>query len=82
MCDTLAHELTEAVTDPDVATGWFDPSNGDENADSCNTFYPAIKWLGNAPYNLIGLDGYKWLVQSNVNPQTNLCILQLTTPAT
>ncbi|CAI5497560.1 unnamed protein product [Closterium sp. Naga37s-1] len=29
---TLAHEITEAATDPDVRSGWFD-SNGEENAD-------------------------------------------------
>ena len=82
MVDTLAHELTEALTDPDVATGWFDPRNGNENADACNTFYPAVKWAGNAPYNLIGLDGFKWLVQSNVDPRTQLCILNLAKPVT
>ncbi|GJP56197.1 hypothetical protein CLOM_g15253 [Closterium sp. NIES-68] len=39
---TLAHEITEAATDPDVNAGWFD-AQGEENADLCSWSYGSTK---------------------------------------
>ncbi|CAI5532977.1 unnamed protein product [Closterium sp. Naga37s-1] len=61
---TLAHELTE-----DTNAGWFD-DNGEENADKCSWNYGSTKRgsLQNGQsyeYNLVGLNGMKFLVQLN-----------------
>ncbi|CAI5459376.1 unnamed protein product [Closterium sp. Yama58-4] len=39
---TLAHEITEAATDPDAQSGWFD-AGGEENGD-LHTFTAATPW--------------------------------------
>ena len=40
-----SHEISEAITDPDVATGWFD-SSGYENGDECAYVYGATAGNG------------------------------------
>ena len=78
LCNTLAHELTETVTDPDTATGWYDPQAQLENADLCQSFFPNITSMpGLPPHNVYGINGHKWLLQGNVDPRTQRCVVGL-----
>ncbi|CAI5522638.1 unnamed protein product [Closterium sp. Naga37s-1] len=66
---TLAHEITEAATNPDVRTGWF-VDEGGENADKCSWDFGSTKTVSlqngqKYEYNLVGLNGMKFLVQQN-----------------
>ncbi|CAI5970698.1 unnamed protein product [Closterium sp. NIES-65] len=81
---TLTHELTEAATDPDTNAGWFDDNN-EENADKCSCDYGSTKRgsLQNGQsyeYNLVGLNGMKFLVQLNWDRVRSKCILQNALP--
>jgi hypothetical protein len=74
--DTVAHELLEAVTDPEGA-GWMD-SNGYEVADKCENGPQIGQPLGYArdgsPYNqLIG--GHQYLIQSMWSNHDLGCVL-------
>jgi hypothetical protein len=63
-----SHELTEAVTDPNLHT-WFDPSNGNEIADICNLEPP------------VSLGGF--VVQTQWSNARNACALRpITCPTT
>jgi hypothetical protein len=64
MADSIAHELNEAVTDPDLTSGWnFWP--GWEISDTCEGQYGGTSSLSNgAKYNVI-LGGLKFLIQEN-----------------
>ena len=56
-----SHEINEAITDPDTATGWFD-SSGFENGDECNFTFGAV---GGAPgqfFNQV-INGQRFLTQ-------------------
>ncbi|CAI5504602.1 unnamed protein product [Closterium sp. Naga37s-1] len=82
---TLAHELTEAATDPDTTAGWFD-DEGEENADKCAWDYGSTKsgTLQNGQsyeYNVVGLNGMKFLVQLNWDRVKSTCVLQNALPA-
>ncbi|GJP36105.1 hypothetical protein CLOM_g20631 [Closterium sp. NIES-68] len=77
---TLAHEISEAATDPDVRSGWFD-SNGEENADLCSWSYGTTRTTSNgALYNMVGLNGMKFLVQQNWDRQLQKCVGQNAVP--
>ena len=56
-----SHELMEAITDPDTATGWFD-SSGFENGDECAYVFGTTQ--GKAPqlYNQV-INGHHYLTQ-------------------
>jgi hypothetical protein len=45
-----SHEIMEAITDPDVSTGWFD-SSGYENGDECAYVYGRTKGTAGQLYN-------------------------------
>jgi hypothetical protein len=45
-----SHEINEAITDPDVQTGWYD-SSGFENGDECAYIYGATRGRPGALYN-------------------------------
>ncbi|CAI7924610.1 unnamed protein product, partial [Closterium sp. NIES-54] len=82
---TLAHELTEAATDPDVNAGWFD-DDGEENADKCSWEYGNTKtgYQQNGhsyEYNVVGLNGMKFLVQLNWDRVKSKCVLQNALPS-
>ncbi|CAI5522668.1 unnamed protein product [Closterium sp. Naga37s-1] len=81
---TLAHELTEAATDPDANAGWFD--DGEENADKCSWEYGTTKTgyqqSGQSyKYNVVGLNGMKFLVQLNWDRVKSKCVLQSALPS-
>ncbi|CAI5510720.1 unnamed protein product [Closterium sp. Naga37s-1] len=68
MITTLAHEITETATNPDVSTGWF-VDEGGENGDKCAWNFGSTKTgsLQNGQsyeYNLVGLNGRKFLLEA------------------
>jgi hypothetical protein len=64
MASIVAHELEEAVTDPDL-NAWYSLSNGMENADKCAWTFGTTSTASNgAKYNMT-LGGTKYLVQQN-----------------
>jgi hypothetical protein len=72
MTDSIMHELSETVTDPDGA-GWF-TSSGAENGDLCNYTYgtPLSPGPGNGASANVLMNGHYYLIQkiwTNVAPQ-------------
>ncbi|MEP7119672.1 MAG: hypothetical protein ABJE95_02135 [Byssovorax sp.] len=74
MTSHVAHELTEAATDP-WSGGWYS-ANGDENGDKCSwTFGKTSKTQTGADYN-ITLGARKYLIQQNwVNAAGGYCAM-------
>ncbi|CAI5465549.1 unnamed protein product [Closterium sp. Yama58-4] len=77
---TIAHEVAEAATDPDAEYGWFDAA-GEENADKCSYEVGATKKgrdnRGNTyEYNLVGMNGMRFLIQQNWDRLKNKCVSQ------
>jgi hypothetical protein len=67
MISVLAHELEEAVTDPDPLSGWAD-SGGGENADKCAwTFGHAQYQVANGAWANMVLGGRNFLIQRNLS---------------
>ncbi|CAI5928423.1 unnamed protein product [Closterium sp. NIES-65] len=82
MVSTIAHEIAEAATDPNASSGWFD-ANGEENADKCSYEYGETQTGQNvygddAEYNLVGLNGMKFMVERNWDVATDSCVSQTT----
>ena len=74
MASIIAHELEEAVTDPDL-NAWYD-RRGQENADKCAwTFGTTQPAPNGAAYNMT-LGGLRYLIQRNwVNASGGFCSL-------
>ena len=71
MVSVVAHELEEALTDPNPSSGWTD-SNGAENADKCAwTFGSGLPQAANGAFYNITLNGVNgprnFLVQRNLD---------------
>jgi hypothetical protein len=61
--NTLAHEIEEANSDPDLSAWW--DNRGYENADKCAwTFGTTSTAANGSKYNMV-IGGYEWLVQRN-----------------
>ena len=80
MISVLAHEISEAATDPTNNGGWFSHS-GEENADLCvwkfgDTQSGTDGNGGSFDWNLNGVDGSRFLVQLNMDPDSQTCVLQ------
>ncbi|CAI5485606.1 unnamed protein product [Closterium sp. Naga37s-1] len=80
MISTIAHEITEAATNPDVSSGWM-ASDGEENADMCAWQYGDVSQDtdgdGNTyDYNMVGNDGMRFMVEGNWDLITNSCQIQ------
>jgi len=72
MVSTIAHELSEAVTDPDL-NAWFD-SAGDENADKCAWQFGAMFAATNGASANVNVGTRQWLIQENwVNATKGYC---------
>jgi len=71
----MAHELEEAVTDPDL-NAWYD-RRGAENADKCAWTFGTTSTLSTgAKYN-VTLGGLRYLIQRNwVNSGAGFCAMQ------
>ena len=75
MADSIAHELEEAVTDPD-GNAWYDRS-GNENADKCAWTYGTTSKLANGSFYNITLGPTKYLLQRNwVNANGGVCAMK------
>jgi hypothetical protein len=74
MASIIAHELEEAVTDPDL-NAWYD-TRGAENADKCAWTFGTTSSLNNgAKYN-VTLGSTKYLIQQNwVNASGGYCAM-------
>ena len=74
MASVIAHELEEAVTDPDL-NAWYD-RRGYENADKCAWKFGTVNTASNGSYYNMTLGGYKYLIQENwVNAGSGGCAL-------
>jgi hypothetical protein len=62
MASIIAHELVEAVTDPDL-NAWYD-RNGEENADKCAWTFGTMGTTNGAKYN-VTFGARKFLIQQN-----------------
>jgi hypothetical protein len=56
-----SHEVNEAITDPDTATGWFD-SSGFENGDECAFVFGATQGTAGQLFNQV-INGLHFLTQ-------------------
>jgi hypothetical protein len=73
MASILAHELEEAVTDPDL-NAWYD-KRGAENADKCAWTFGTTYSANGALYNVV-IGGLKYLIQQNwVNSGSGYCAM-------
>lgn len=71
MISVIAHELEEAVTDPDPLSGWADSSNA-ENADKCAwTFGHAQYQVANGSWANMTLGSRNFLIQRNLYHNLN-----------
>ncbi len=57
-----SHEIMEAITDPDVSTGWYDAA-GYENGDECAYVYGTPKGTPGAYYNQV-INQHRYLTQT------------------
>jgi hypothetical protein len=62
-----SHEIMEAITDPDTATGWFD-SSGYENGDECAYVYGPTKGKAGSLYNQV-INHHDYLTQEEFSNQ-------------
>ena len=63
-----SHEINEAITDPDVETGWYDAA-GYENGDECAYIYGASRGPSGAYYNQT-INGGHFLTQEEFSNNT------------
>lgn len=74
MASILAHELEEAVTDPDL-NAWYD-RRGQENADKCAWTFGTTYTVANGSKANVQLGTRDWLIQQNwVNAGTGGCAM-------
>jgi len=74
MANLIAHELAEAVTDPEF-TAWFD-QRGYENADKCAWRFGSTTTTNGAQSN-VTFGGRNWLLQQNwINAGGGYCTLE------
>ena len=74
MVSIVAHELEEAVSDPDL-NAWFD-TRGQENADKCAWTFGTTYTTSNGSQANMNLGGHDYLVQQNwVNAGSGYCAL-------
>ena len=73
MVSTIAHEIAEAVTDPEVSS-WKN-NFSTENADLCNRWYGKKYQQDWEAYNTIFGDR-KYLIQGNYDHEIGKCVLE------
>jgi hypothetical protein len=68
----LSHEMAEAITDPDVQTGWYDQptatDGGNENGDNCAYIYGALSGTAGLHFNQT-VNGHHYLTQEEFSNQ-------------
>ena len=78
MASVTAHELVEAVSDPDI-NAWYD-SRGNENADKCNFVFGATTPEVNASASNVTIGSSRYLIQQNWSPVSNGCFSAVPPP--
>jgi len=78
MANVTAHELVEAVSDPEL-NAWFD-SRGNENADKCNFVFGATTTESNNSLSNVTIGSSRYLIQQNWSPVNNGCFSALPPP--
>lgn len=74
MASIIAHELEEAVTDPDL-NAWYD-TRGRENADKCAWTFGTTSTAANGSLYNVTLGGLNYLIQQNwVNASGGFCAM-------
>jgi len=74
MASIMSHELSEAVTDPDL-NAWFQTATGEENGDLCNFNFGAVFNVGNGSVANQQLGGSDFLIQQMwVNANGGACV--------
>ena len=63
MASIIAHEMEEALTDPDL-NAWYQTSTGMENADKCAWTFGTTSGTGSGKYNMT-FGGKNWYIQQN-----------------
>ncbi|HEX7530831.1 MAG TPA: hypothetical protein VF333_06795, partial [Pyrinomonadaceae bacterium] len=72
MASIIAHELEEAVSDPNL-NAWYD-SRGAENADKCAWTFGTTFTTSNGALANMTMGGRNWLIQRNwVNASGGFC---------
>jgi hypothetical protein len=75
--NTIAREISEAVTDPD-SNAWYD-SSGNEIADKCAWTFGSVTTVNNKPvsysYNIV-LNGTKYMIQQLWKNSGGVCAMQ------
>jgi hypothetical protein len=79
--NVIAHELTEAATDPSGGGWCYAPNSSQcfsagsvENADQCAWYFPNSTWSGYHYYNLV-IGTARYYVQSNWNLSKKACLM-------
>ncbi|KAH6561745.1 hypothetical protein BASA50_000489 [Batrachochytrium salamandrivorans] len=72
MLSVLAHELTEAASDPSNNRAWND-ATGYENADKCAYQYGTTTIDSNGASSNSGWNGRTFMIQMNWDPETQSC---------
>jgi hypothetical protein len=62
-----SHEISEAITDPDTSTGWFD-SSGFEVGDECNFVFGTTQGTAGKLFNQT-INGHHFLTQEEFSNQ-------------
>lgn len=76
MISVIAHELEEAVTDPDL-NAWYD-SSGAENADKCAWTFGHFQYqVANGAWANVRLGARDFLIQRNLSASDNKCYVDL-----
>jgi len=78
MANTMAHELSETLTDPDVGSGWFRGAitDNEEDGDLCNFTYGPTFTTSNGSLADITLNGRNYLIQQlYINSGTGGCAM-------
>ena len=78
MANVTAHELVEAVSDPEL-NAWFD-SRGNENADKCNFVFGTTTPESNSSLSNVSIGSSRYLIQQNWSPVSNGCFSALPPP--
>jgi hypothetical protein len=74
MASIIAHELEEAVTDPNL-NAWFD-RRGQENADKCAWTFGTTYTTSNGGVANVQLGTRDYLIQRNWRADTQNCAMQ------
>ena len=70
--NVVSHEHNEAITDPDVSTGWYD-SSGNENGDKCNFNFGPASGPPGGMFNQ-AINGHDYYLQMEWSNQGSHCV--------